>query len=213
LTLKLPVLYPILDTAVLAARGCALETAAAALLDSGAGILQIRHKGHWSRDVFEQSRRIAALCAGAGAPLIVNDRADIAMLLGAGLHVGQEDLPPVAARRLIGPEAILGFSTHNAEQLAAAAGEPLTYVALGPMYATRTKENPDPVVGPARLREWRSLSTLPLVAIGGVTRANARAVLDAGADSLAVIGDLFPDPCDAASIAGRMREWRRTISR
>jgi thiamine-phosphate pyrophosphorylase len=89
----------------------------------------------------------------------------------------------------------------------------VTYVALGPMYATRTKENPDPVVGPARLVEWRNLSTLPLVAIGGVTRANARAVLDAGADSLAVIGDLFPDPCDAAAIAGRMREWRRTISR
>jgi thiamine-phosphate pyrophosphorylase len=210
---KLPILYPILDTAMLAARNCPLEPAAAALLDSGAGILQIRHKGHWSRHIFEQSRRIAERCARAGVPLIVNDRADIAMLLGAGLHVGQDDLPPAEARRLIGPDATLGFSTHNADQLAAAVREPVTYVALGPMFPTRSKENPDPVAGPERLREWRGLTKLPLVAIGGIARDNARAVLDAGADSLAVIGDLFPDPCTSASIAERMREWRRTIGR
>ena len=93
--MKLPRLYPILDTALLDARGCTLETAAAAMLESGAEILQIRHKGAWTGDVFEQAERIARLCRDAGASLVINDRADIALLLGAGLHVGQDDLPPV----------------------------------------------------------------------------------------------------------------------
>ena len=206
--LKLPRLYPILDTGLLLSRGCALEAAAGAMAGAGAGILQIRHKGHWTREVFEASRRIARLCEEARIPLIVNDRADIALLLGAGLHIGQDDLPPAEARRLIGAEAILGYSTHNAEQMRAAASEPVSYLALGPMFATRSKKNADPVVGVARLSEWRRLTDRPLVAIGGINRANAGMVFEAGADSVAVIGDLIPED---GAIGRRMEEWRRTI--
>ncbi len=113
-----PKLYPILDTEALARRGCAVETAAEAMLESGARILQFRHKGHYSRAVFEQAERVAALVRRAGALFIIDDRADIALLLDAGLHVGQDDLPPCDARRLIGPGRMLGFSTHNPAQFA-----------------------------------------------------------------------------------------------
>src|SRR5207249_10048393 len=109
---------------------------AAAWLDAGAGILQLRHKGHWSRGLFEQAQNIAALCRTHHATLIINDRADIAALLHAGLHVGQDDLSPADARIVIGPQAILGFSSQNAGQLCAAAAEPVSYVALGPIFAT-----------------------------------------------------------------------------
>jgi thiamine-phosphate pyrophosphorylase len=207
----LPALYPILDTALLEARGCLLEAAAGAMLEAGAGILQIRHKGHWTRDLYERSERVARLCEQAGAPLVVNDRADIALLLHAGLHVGQDDLPPQDARRLIGPETLLGFSTHNDQQLAAAAREPVSYLAIGPIFATQSKINPDPVVGVTRLREWRSLTGRPLVAIGGITRENAPSVLAAGADSLAVIGDLLPSDASARSIRDRFEQWQRRI--
>ena len=130
--MRLPRVYPILDTESLDRRAIALETAAAAFLDGGAGILQIRHKGHWSRGFFDSARTVARLCREAGAALVVNDRADFAMLLEAGLHVGQDDLPPRDARRLMGPDASIGFSSHNVNQLCAAGGEPVDYVALGP---------------------------------------------------------------------------------
>jgi thiamine-phosphate pyrophosphorylase len=210
--LTLPLLYPILDSALLATRQCTLETAAGAMLEAGAGILQIRHKGPWTRDIFEQARRVMRLCEQAAVPLIVNDRADVALLLNAGLHIGQDDLPPQDARSLIGAAACLGYSTHNAGQLTAATREPVDYLAIGPLFATQSKINPDPVVGVDRLRAWRVLTTKPLVAIGGITRENARSVLDAGADSLAVIGDLLPADCSPASIAERFQEWQRRIT-
>jgi thiamine-phosphate pyrophosphorylase len=210
--ITLPILYPILDTALLEARRCSLETAAGAMLEAGARILQIRHKGHWSRDLYERSERVARLCEQASVPLVVNDRADIGMLLHAGLHVGQDDLPPQDARRLIGDGALLGYSTHNAEQLIAAAREPVSYLAIGPVFATQSKVNSDPVVWVRRLREWRFLTDKPLVAIGGITRENARSVLDAGADSLAVIGDLLPPDCAAHSLRERFEHWRRAIT-
>src|SRR5437016_5805229 len=127
---RLPRVYPIRDTESLARRGVALPVAAAAIHEGGAGILPLRHKGHWSREVFEASKRVAELCREAGAQLVVDDRADVAMLLGAGMHVGQDDLPPRDARRLIGPDPLLGFSSHNVQQLCAAGGEPVDYVAL-----------------------------------------------------------------------------------
>jgi Thiamine monophosphate synthase len=151
------------------------------------------------------------LCKQAAVPLIINDRADIAQLLGAGLHLGQEDLPPAAARRLMGASACLGFSTHNAAQLTAAAGEPVDYLAIGPLFATQSKLNPDPVVGVGRLRDLRRLTGKPLVAIGGITRENALAVLEAGADSVAVIGDLIPEDCSIESIRERFHDWQRRI--
>jgi thiamine-phosphate pyrophosphorylase len=206
--LKLPRVYPILDTESLDRRGVALETAAAALLEGGAGILQIRHKGHWSRDFFAAARAVARLCGENGAPLIVDDRADFALLLEAGLHVGQDDLSPRDARKLIGSQATLGFSSHNMAQLVAAGGEPVDYVAIGPIFATTSKRNPDPVVGVEEIRRCRSLIEKPLVAIGGITLENARDVWAAGADSVAIIGALLPEPATARGLRTRMEEWR-----
>lgn len=211
--MTLPRLYPILDTALLEARQCTLEATAAAMLEAGAGILQIRHKAPWTRDIFEQARRVQRLCEQAAIPLIVNDRADMALLLTAGLHLGQDDIPPQDARRLVGAAACVGYSTHNDVQLTAAAQEPVDYLAIGPLFATQSKLNPDPVVGVDRLRAWRPLTTKPLVAIGGITRENARSVLEAGADSVAVIGDLLPEDCTATSIRTRFHEWQRRITK
>lgn len=205
---KLPRVYPILDAEALARRGIAMETAAAAFLEGGAGILQIRHKGHWSRDAFASAKRIAALCRGGGAQFVVNDRADFALLLDAGLHIGQDDLAPRDARKLMGSEPVIGFSSHNVEQLCAAGGEPVDYVALGPIFGTASKLNPDPVVGLDELRRCRELIEKPLVAIGGITLENAPDVWQAGADSVAVIAGLLPEPASARGLRERMEQWR-----
>ena len=209
--MRLPRVYPILDTESLDRRAIALETAAAAFLEGGAGILQIRHKRHWSRGFFETARIVARLCREAGAALVVNDRADFAMLLEAGLHVGQDDLAPRDARRLMGPDASIGFSSHNVNQLCAAGGEPVDYVALGPVFATASKLNPDPVTGIEEIRRCRSLIEKPLVAIGGITQENALDVLRAGADSVAVIAGLLPERATAHSLRERMEEWQQLV--
>ena len=209
--MRLPRVYPILDTESLDARAIALETAAAAFLDGGAGILQIRHKRQWSRGFFASARTVARLCREAGATLIVNDRADFALLLEAGLHVGQDDLPPRDARQLMGRDAMVGFSSHNVAQLCAAGGEPVDYVALGPVFATASKLNPDPVTGIEEIRRCRSLIEKPLVAIGGITLENALDVLRAGADSVAVIAGLLPDRATARSLRERMEQWQQLV--
>lgn len=205
--LNLPRVYPILDTATLDRLSLDPVQAASALLEGGAHILQFRHKTFWSREVFAQANEIAALCRNAGALFIVNDRADYASLLHAGLHLGQEDLLPADARRVIGPNTIIGFSTHNPDQMRAAQSEPIDYVAFGPVFQTASKEHPDPTVGVEGLRTVRTLTTKPLVAIGGITRDNASICWNAGADSVAVIGDLFPTPCSNRSIRDQMIEW------
>jgi thiamine-phosphate pyrophosphorylase len=205
--MKLPAIYPILDSESLERRGLSLTTAAASLLEGGAGILQIRHKAHWTRSFFDEARDVARLCREAGADLIVNDRADFAMLLDAGLHLGQDDLPPRDARRLAGPDMVIGYSSHNLAQLSAAGGEPVDYVALGPIFVTGSKRNPDPVVGLEQLQHLRGLIEKPLVAIGGITLENAAQVLGAGADSIAIIAGLFPDPSSAQSLRIRMEAW------
>jgi thiamine-phosphate pyrophosphorylase len=206
---KLPRVYPILDTESLERRGIALETAAGAFLDGGAGILQIRHKGHWGREFFESARRVARLCRECGADLIVDDRADFALLLGAGLHLGQNDLSPRDARRLMGSDSVIGFSTHNAAQLSAAGGEPVDYVAFGPVFTTSSKSNPDPVLGVEEIRRCRALIEKPLVAIGGITQENALEVWKAGADSVAVIGGLLPETTTAQALRERMEQWQK----
>jgi thiamine-phosphate pyrophosphorylase len=205
--MKLPRVYPILDSEALERHGLTLPAAAAALLDGGASILQIRHKGHWSRDFFDRARDTARLCREAGADLIVNDRADFALLLDAGLHVGQDDLPPRDARRLMGTGATIGYSSHNAAQLCAAGGEPVDYVAIGPIFPTGSKRNPDPLVGVHELLQCRSLIEKPLVAIGGITLETAAEVWRAGADSVAVIGGLLPGAPTVRSVRVRMEEW------
>ncbi len=211
--MKLPRVYPILDTGSLDRCGIAVDAAAAAFLEGGAGILQIRHKGHWTRDFFAAARNVARLCRENGTPLIVDDRADFAMLLDAGLHVGQDDLSPRDARKLIGSEATLGYSSHNIAQLAAAGGEPVDYVAIGPIFATSSKRNPDPVVGVEEIRRCRALIEKPLVAIGGITMDNARDVWTAGADSVAVIGALLPQKSTPRALRQRMEEWAALSAR
>jgi thiamine-phosphate pyrophosphorylase len=213
--IKLPVFYPILDTGVAARHGIGTLDAARELIHGEVRILQIRHKGFWSRELLETIEHISDMCRAAGVLLVVNDRADIARLTGAALHLGQDDLPPSAARKIMGPDLVIGFSTHNEQQLRAAASEPVDYLAIGPIFGTATKENPDPVVGLDELRRLRSLTDRPLVAIGGITRTTAPAVLAAGADSIAVIGDLFPS--DVSQKPGDLRacatEWLTAAAR
>jgi len=201
---SLPKFYPILDPEIAARHGLDPIAAAEQILAGGAKILQFRHKGFFSREVFAQLERVAELCRDAGALLVVNDRADLAALTGAALHLGQDDLAPSAARKVVGAETLIGFSTHNERQLRAAAAEPANYLALGPIFGTESKQNPDPVVGLDELRRLRPLTHRPLVAIGGITRSNARSVLAAGADSVAIIGDLF---AEESSLRVRIQEW------
>jgi thiamine-phosphate pyrophosphorylase len=205
--MTLPAFYPILDTELLRQRGIGAAAAAEALLEVGARILQYRHKVFFSRTAFEDASRIAELCKYADALFVVNDRTDVAMLLGAALHLGQDDLAPADARRLLGAEGIIGFSTHSEQQLRVGDAEPVDYLAIGPIFATGSKTNPDPVVGVNQLQAFRSLTKKPLVAIGGITRELAPQVLAAGADSLAIIGDLVPTPCTPASLRARAKEW------
>jgi thiamine-phosphate pyrophosphorylase len=187
--MKLPAFYPVLDADRVPA-----VPAAEAMLEAGARILQFRHKSFFSRQAFEEASRISELCRHAGALFVVNDRADIAKLLHAALHLGQDDLAPADARRILPAPNIIGFSTHNERQLRAGDAEPVDYLAIGPIFATKSKHNPDPVVGLDRLRALRSLTSKPLVAIGGITRELAPRVFEAGADSVAFISDLFPRP-------------------
>ena len=194
----LPAFYPILDA----------ETAnggVEALLEAGAGIIQFRHKGFFSRKEFEQAETIAKLCRAANALFVVNDRADIAKLLDAGLHLGQDDLAPADARRILPAPSVIGFSTHNEQQLLGGNSEPVDYLAIGPIFPTRSKLNPDPVIGLDRLRALRKLTPKPLVAIGGITRELAPQVFEAGADSVAVISDLFPRPEEWIAICAGAR--------
>lgn len=195
--MNLPAFYPIVSSV----------TAAEILLEAGARILQYRNKNFFSRAAFEDAGRIAALCRKARALFVVNDRADVAKLLGAGLHLGQDDLAPSDARRILPAPAIIGFSTHNEQQLRVGDREPVDYLAIGPIFATGSKQNPDPVVGLDRLRSLRALTHKPLVAIGGITRERAPQVFAAGADSVAIIGDLYPDPCTPAALRARAAEW------
>jgi len=205
--MSLPRLYPILDTAALDRVSVPLLEAAIGMIEAGAHILQLRHKGHFSRDLFETAAHLAVLCEQARIGFVINDRVDMAKLLNAHVHLGQDDLLPVFARQLSGPDTIIGFSTHNKEQLLAANAEPVDYHALGPIFSTASKVNPDPVVGLHALAEWRPLSKRPVVAIGGITIENASQVLRAGADSVAVISGLIPESPNRKSIRERTEEW------
>lgn len=201
---SLPRFYPILDADRLAQLGLDALSAADEILEGGAHILQYRNKRHYSRSVLHQMEQMAQLCEQAHVPFVVNDRADLAALVGAALHLGQDDLPPSGARRVTGPDTIIGFSTHNEAQLRAAVNEPVNYLALGPVFGTSSKQNPDPVVGLDELKRLRPQARLPLVAIGGITLENAKSVLDAGVDSVAVIGDVLRP---VSGIRKRVEEW------
>jgi thiamine-phosphate pyrophosphorylase len=195
--LRLPRLYPILDAACFP-DAAGMFAAAEELAAAGCTLLQYRNKSGNARRMLEEARELRARL-GPSVKLIMNDRADLCLAAQYdGLHVGQDDLLPESARRIIGPARCLGVSTHNPEQLAEADKTSADYLAIGPVFATTSKANPDPVVGLAGVRRARELTRKPLVAIGGITRANARSVIDAGADSVAVISDLLPDPRKSA---------------
>jgi thiamine-phosphate pyrophosphorylase len=195
--IKLPRLYPILDAGQFLRRE-ALLAAAQELILGGVTLLQYRNKTSPARQMLEDARELKQRLGGS-ARLIMNDRADLCLAAEFdGVHVGQEDLSPEGARRVIGPDIWLGVSTHNPGQLKAADATTADYLAIGPVFATSSKERPDPVVGLEGVRRARQLTRKPLVAIGGITRANALDVMQAGADSLAVISDLLPDPRKSA---------------
>jgi thiamine-phosphate pyrophosphorylase len=200
--MTLPHLYPILDREVLARSGISLETAAGSLRQAGVCWLQYRDKQGSDAEVVAAMQRLRRVFAGGSATLLLNDRAHLCVAAAAdGVHLGQQDMPPQEARRLLGPGAILGISTHNQAQLrdAVAAGA-ADYVAIGPVFRTGTKQNPDPVVGLAGVAAARALTTLPLVAIGGIQPEAARAVFDAGADAVAMISALMPSPRQRAAL-------------
>jgi thiamine-phosphate pyrophosphorylase len=191
--LDLPRFYPILDAGLLLRAGLSLESFARELRASGVRFLQYRDKDASDEVLLQRAailRRIFADCC-----LILNDRVPLVVSADYdGVHVGQEDLSPADARATLGSDLIVGLSTHGESQLVRAAGSPVDYVAIGPVFATSSKQVPDPVVGLEGVRAARALTDKPLVAIGGITRANCAAVIDAGADSVAVISDLIQRP-------------------
>jgi len=213
----LPRLYPILDAGYFT-DALGVIAAAEELIVGGCTLLQYRNKSGNARVMLEQARELkqhlgshsnaaanAALRQAQGRPLawatqnslrlIMNDRADLCLAAEFdGVHVGQEDLSPESVRGIIGPERWLGVSTHNPQQLREADLTSADYVAIGPVFATSSKVRPDPVVGLEGVRRARQLTSKPLVAIGGITRANAASVIEAGADSVAVISDLLREP-------------------
>ncbi len=206
--LRLPRFYPIIDTAVLARTAFSPIQVAEESAAAGVKILQYRHKDNWTQANFDEAEAIAAICKEAAILFIINDRADYANLLGAGLHIGQDDLPPVAARKVV-PKAVVGFSTHNGFQLRRGSEEPADYLSLGPIFPTLSKERPDPVVGVDGLKALRVLTAKPLVAIGGITLENAFDVLNAGADSVAVISGILPEGSHTSGLRGCLQEWLR----
>jgi thiamine-phosphate pyrophosphorylase len=155
--------------------------------------MQYRNKAGSAREMLSEARELRRI-AGRGVVLIMNDRADLALAAGFdGVHVGQDDLPVESVRKLVGPKLIVGASTHNPEQLKGADKTTADYLAIGPAFATTSKANPDPVVGLDGVKAARSLTQKPLVAIGGLSLANAKSVIEAGADSLALISALVPE--------------------
>lgn len=188
-----PRLYAILDADLLQARGLDLVVFASKLTAAGVTLFQYRNKTGSARAILEDATRLKNLRLEKKLKLIMNDRADLALLSGFdGVHVGQEDLSPEDARRIVGPDRWVGVSTHSPQQVIEANKTDCDYIAYGPIFSTATKNNPDPTVGLEGLRHARTLTNKPLVAIGGITRENCRSVLEAGADSIAMISALLP---------------------
>jgi len=195
--IRLPRLYAILDVSCFP-NNQALFAAALELAAGGVGLLQYRNKAGNGRQMLEDARELKRLVGGA-VKLVMNDRADLGVAAGFdGVHVGQDDLSPEGARKVIGDGLWLGVSTHNPEQLGAADRTSADYLAIGPVFATSSKANPDPVIGLNGVRRARALTAKPLVAIGGITRGNCRSVIEAGADAVAVISDLVHEPRKSA---------------
>lgn len=212
--LTLPPLYAIVDEDVAARAGLDPVGLAERFLRGGARLLQLRAKRAPSGRLLEWARAIAARAREAGAAFVVNDRADVARMAGCGVHVGQDDLPPAAVRRLAGPDVLVGLSTHTLAQIEAGLREPVSYLAVGPVYGTATKETGYAAVGLDLVREAaRRAGTLPVVAIGGITLERAPEVIAAGAAAVAVISDLVAggDPEARARAFVAALEGRATV--
>jgi thiamine-phosphate pyrophosphorylase len=191
-------LYPITDRTI---SGLSHAEQVARLCEGGATLIQLREKRLAPRESYCEAEEALQVARSYGAKIIINDRVDIALALKAdGVHLGQDDLPPEAARRLLGEQAIIGFSTHNMDQACAATNMPIDYLAVGPIFNTATKANPNAVVGLDGLRRVREVTgAIPLIAIGGIGIDNAREVLGAGADGIAVISALLKNPSEITS--------------
>lgn len=201
MSFSLPKIYPITDTLI---SGLSLADQIELLAAGGASLIQLREKRASPREFYRAAIEAMSVARRLGVQIIINDRVDIAIAVKAdGVHLGQGDLPPDRARPLLGESRIIGFSTHSLEQALAAASAPVDYLAIGPVFQTSTKERPDAVVGLETVSEIRRRISQPLVAIGGITLETARAVTEAGADSVAVISDLL----SAGDIAERTRDF------
>ena len=188
---RLPLVYPITDRQI---SGLSHAEQVTRLVDGGATLVQMRDKQASALEFYEQAKAALEIANKRGVQLIINDRVDIALALGAGVHLGQGDLPPEAARRLLGDEAIIGYSTHSLSQIEQAAKLPIDYLAIGPIFPTATKENADPVVGLDGVKLAGEVFGGSLVGIGGISHANAHSVIEAGANSVALIHALLADP-------------------
>jgi thiamine-phosphate pyrophosphorylase len=200
---KLPRVYPLTDVQL---TGLSHAEQVEVLSLGGASLIQLREKRMSAKEFYEQAKAAVAVVGQRGVQLIINDRVDVAVAAGAhGVHLGQDDMPPYAARRLLGPDAVIGYSTHSVDQAIAATKLPIDYLAIGPIFATTTKSDTAPVLGLDGLRAVRqAIGDFPLVAIGGITRENARDVIEAGSDSVAVISALLSNPA-------RIREATRSL--
>jgi thiamine-phosphate pyrophosphorylase len=205
MALNLPKLYPITDVRI---SGLSHAEQVERLAEGGATFIQLREKNASPRDFYEAAYEAVQVARRLGVQVIINDRVDIAIAVGAdGVHLGQYDLPPEKARALLGESRIVGFSTHNLKQALAACSAPVDYVAIGPVFQTSTKEKPDPVVGLEAIAEVKRNVSRPLVAIGGITLGLAKSVIEAGADSVAIISDLY----STEGIAARARRYFRLL--
>ena len=199
--LALPPLYVILDAALLPSDPIEFLKK---LLGAGARLVQYRNKTAPAREVLQAAQALNVTARQDGASFLVNDRPDIARLAGAsGVHVGQDDLDVDAARKIVGAGAIIGISTHNLEQFRAAAETDADYVAVGPIFETRSKAKPDPVVGLELIRQARKLTNKPIVAIGGITLERTASVIESGANGVAVISDIL----GARNPAARVKQY------
>ena len=204
---RLPPVYPITDSQI---SGLSHTEQVRRLIEGGARFMQLREKHVAARDFFPDASAAIAYAHENQSLIVINDRVDIAVAAGAdGVHLGQTDLPPEAARRLLGNDAIIGFSTHSVEQLKDALRMPIDYIAIGPIFPTSTKENPNPTVGIDGITMAKYfVGDTPLVAIGGITAANAKSVLVRGADSAAIISDLLRKPRE---ISNRYQEMLNIV--
>jgi thiamine-phosphate pyrophosphorylase len=207
---QLPRLYPIVDERSLRLRGVTLGRVAEELKAAGVMLLQYRNKEGEPDTILRDASVMWEVFDGSDCRLMMNDHADLVKPAGfGGVHVGQGDLSPEEARRVIGTKRWVGISTHNDEQVRIANGTDADYIAVGPVFATGTKVDADPVIGLEGVRRARALTKKPIVAIGGITRENARSVIDAGADSVAVISALFVEGETVGKVVGDFLEILR----